>query len=105
MDRQKMLTAFWEIYNRNSNIEEALLAIRNSGAHLVDSVVTVRNALKLSIPEADSIVLNSSVWSNRKDDTILLREAMHRAMLLMANEDESATVENDGEKVQISFQL
>lgn len=56
------------------NLEMALQKMRDEGASLIYSVGVVIRKLKLSIPEADNVVLNSNAWKNEKEDIISKRE-------------------------------
>ncbi len=76
----KYLEAFKLAYNDTpENMEKALLEIRQLGASPMESLRVLMVALKLSIPEADSIILTSETWSDVKNNTTSLREDFQKA--------------------------
>ncbi len=68
------------IYTDKTNLNSALLYIRDNGANQMESVRVVMLELEVSLKEADGIVIRSSVWSDRKDDILDLRDKLERVL-------------------------
>ncbi|RYU91771.1 hypothetical protein [Emticicia agri] len=77
------MEAYIEYFNKNydvNTIEELLLGLRAMGASQIETIRVLRSELKLSLPEADKIVLNSEAWNDMKEATIQLRENIWEAL-------------------------
>jgi hypothetical protein len=73
-----MITKFDKIFDsvydeRQSNLEATLTVIKNAGATQMESVMLLTKKLKMSLEEADSVVVNSNTWQESKEDVFRLR--------------------------------
>jgi len=72
---------FEEYYsNDTKNIEKSLKILRDNDATQMQSVKILIKSLKVSLKEADSIVRNSKVWVDRKEDTDKIRNGFWDAL-------------------------
>lgn len=72
---KNLIENFKKAYSNNSeNLERALRELRNTGASQKESVKVVMSALKISLKEADTIVLNSEVWKDKREENLSFRE-------------------------------
>jgi len=77
MIQKNLLIKFKEIYNsQNKNIQETILELKNIGATQMDCLKIIKKELKLSIKEADNIILNSKAWSNHLESNLNLRDSI-----------------------------
>jgi hypothetical protein len=61
---------FQNTYLKNSNnIDECLSKLKSSGASQIDCVKILIWGLKISLKEADAIVLQSTTWEQSKEAT------------------------------------
>ncbi|GEM_PF-2785821 len=73
---------FRSSFNGDENsFEDALYAMKISGASLRDSVLIVAKELNLPLPNSDFIVLNSKTWLDSKEDTEQFRDKIHQILL------------------------
>jgi uncharacterized protein YdhG (YjbR/CyaY superfamily) len=70
---ENYITYFNQNYPSN-NLEEVLLGLREMGATQMETLRVLKSELKLTIPEADEIVLNSETWKDMKEANIQLRD-------------------------------
>ena len=73
-----MITKFEEIFDSvydgsQSNLEATLSVIKNAGATQMESVMLLIKKLKMTLEEADSVVVNSNAWEESKEDVFRLR--------------------------------
>ena len=59
---------------QSGDVEAALRALREDGYSQIDSVKALRHAMKLTLREADDLVLNSEAWRDHRERTMRLRE-------------------------------
>ena len=72
MEIQDLIIKFKEKYDEK-NMEESLLVLKNANATQMQCVRVIKNALNLSLNEADQIILNSKTWEKEKKMTIDFR--------------------------------
>lgn len=86
---ERLIPVFEKAYQGSQDLESGLLAIREMGATQVDSVMVLRVVLKISLAEADDLVLNSMTWQDRFEGTLRLREQIWEASELVYEVGES----------------
>jgi len=65
---------FESVYNGDSsNLEIALLRIKETGATQMQSALILIKKLGLSIKEADYLIVHSNAWKENKDNIIQVR--------------------------------
>ena len=65
---------FESVYNGNSsNMEMALLGIKEAGATQMQSALVLIKKLGLSIKDADHLIVHSDAWKGNKDAIIKVR--------------------------------
>jgi hypothetical protein len=65
---------FESVYNGNSsNMEMALLRIKEAGATQMQSALVLIKKLELSIKDADYLIAHSDAWKGNKDAIINVR--------------------------------
>jgi len=78
---ESLMDIFEENYsNDTKNIEKSLKILRDNDATQMQSVKILIKSLKVSLKEADSIVRNSKVWVDRKEDTDKIRNGFWDAL-------------------------
>lgn len=65
----------------NPDLEAFLLEIRGMGASQIESVRVLKEVMKLSLSEADEIVLNSKTWKDQFEGTIKLRDSFFEGLI------------------------
>ena len=89
MSREHLRNIFDSIYNGDEDsLELAILELRNNQASQMDTVSILREKLSLSLKEADNIVLNSSVWKDKKAETEKMRSAFDKSFNAISETDE-----------------
>lgn len=74
MNTAKFEDIFETIYDGNPNsLELALLKIKENGATQMQSTLVLIKKLKLSIKDADDLVVHSNVWKENIDNVIKVR--------------------------------
>jgi hypothetical protein len=65
------IAIFKQTYNNlsPSSLETALIAMKIAGASQIDSIRVVTSELKITLREADALILNSKTWENEKELT------------------------------------
>lgn len=72
---------FRDIYKGDvMNLESAISGMKGKGISLRDSVVIIARELKMSLNDADLIVVNSVAWSDKKEQTEELRLKIHQIL-------------------------
>ena len=90
MNREGLENIFDSKYKRDQeSLELAMLEMRNFGASQFDTVSILRDKLCISLREADSIVLNSPVWRDRKNENLVLRKSFDNSFKQVSKKDES----------------
>ncbi len=51
------------------SLETALIAMKIAGASQIDSIRVVMSELKITLREADALILNSKTWEDKKELT------------------------------------
>ncbi|MBV7533911.1 hypothetical protein [Chitinophaga sp. sic0106] len=74
MDLTMLENIFNSVYENAASLDAALLRLRESGATQAQSVMILIKKLKLSLPEADALVVNSCAWSDSKEITNRFRK-------------------------------
>ncbi|QJB42206.1 hypothetical protein HF324_31955 [Chitinophaga oryzae] len=65
---------FDSIYDGSQiSLDVLLTALKNAGATQMESVMLLIKNLKMPLREADSLIVNSSVWQGSKEDVFWLR--------------------------------
>jgi hypothetical protein len=69
------IAIFKQTYNNllPDSLETALMAMKIAGASQIDSIRVVMSELKITLREADALILNSKTWENEKELTLKLR--------------------------------
>jgi hypothetical protein len=69
------IAIFKQTYNNllPDSLETALMAMKTAGASQIDSIRVVTSELKITLREADALILNSKTWENEKELTLKLR--------------------------------
>ena len=62
------------LINESATIDEAISIIKHHGGNMMEAVVIIKKRFNLSLTEADSVVLNSTYYTEDKKDTNLLRD-------------------------------
>jgi len=67
---------FTKAYDEASpeSLDFALKEIKKAGASQLDSIRVLISELKITLPEADALVLNSVAWQEQKDSTLKFRD-------------------------------
>jgi len=78
MDTHILVEEFHKVYNnKKENLEDAMLQLRRMGATPIDTLKVLKEALGLSLREADDLVLHSVTWQDIKATTLELRETFY----------------------------
>jgi hypothetical protein len=70
----KIENLFLEEYSRQNSIEDGLKTLKENGVSQLESLQVLIKVLKLSLKEADSIILNSITWKEQKEDIEKFRD-------------------------------
>lgn len=74
-ENRKYTELFIQNHRENKKtIEETLWILKEEGANPINCVMVLVDNLKLSIQEADEIILNSKAWVHLKNSSIRFRE-------------------------------
>ncbi len=89
MDYNKL---FLSLFNRDKpeSIEAAIKLIKDAGALQIDSIKVLIAELKISLKEADALILNSVAWIQEWEKTERLREDIENVFDKL-KEDEKGT--------------
>ncbi|SFF07484.1 hypothetical protein SAMN05518672_11579 [Chitinophaga sp. CF118] len=69
------VSVFDSVYNKDQgNLDAVIVALKESGATQMESAMLLIMKLKLSILEADALIINSTAWKENKDMTEKLRQ-------------------------------
>ena len=60
--------------------EQIIQSLKEQGANQIETVKTLVGGLKISLPEANNLVLNSVAWQSSKEGTTKLRNLFFDAM-------------------------
>ena len=70
----KFENIFDSIYDGSQNSLDAVLtAVKDAGATQMESAMILIKKLKMSLKEADFVIINSSAWQESKEDVSKLR--------------------------------
>lgn len=56
------------------SLQKTLIKLKESGCTQIDTIKLLIDKLKLTLSEADIIVLNSEAWAKEKDETLKIRK-------------------------------
>jgi ribosomal protein L7/L12 len=73
---QKNYNKLFKVFldENNDNLENAILELKDQGASQIKCIKALMAVLKISLSEADKIVVNSNAWSLEKEQTETFRE-------------------------------
>jgi ribosomal protein L7/L12 len=73
---QKNYNKLFKVFldENNDNLENAILELKVQGASQIECIKALMAVLKISLSEADKIVLNSNAWSGEKGQAETFRE-------------------------------
>lgn len=74
MEKRTLKLIFNKHYTDLENIEVVIQKLRDEGASQMECTRTLISELKMSLPEADEIVVNSLAWKDTKDNIKKLRD-------------------------------
>ncbi len=79
MTREELGNLFDSIYKKDSHtLDLAILELRKNDATQMDTISVLKQKLSISLREADKIILNSTVWKDRKSETEELRRGFDK---------------------------
>ena len=67
---EKNVLIFMEKYHLNTDVNEALLFLKDSNASYIECVWVVKRVLGVTIPKAEEIVMNSTAWILEKPNIL-----------------------------------
>jgi len=79
MNKIDLKSLFNKYYSSPKDIEIVIQKLRDAGASQMECTRTLVSELKMSIPEADEIIVNSKAWSDVKDQVEKFRDDMFDA--------------------------
>ena len=73
MDISELKKIFDLYYEESNDLEVVIQKLKDYGASQMECTRTLVLELKMSLPKADNIVVNSKAWSENKNDVIEFR--------------------------------
>jgi len=75
-----------DIFNKyyvgtDESLQHCLIALKEQGHSQMDAAKLLISQLKLTLREADVIVLNAKAWEKEKDANVRFREGFEKALL------------------------
>lgn len=77
MEQQEVKTIFKQYYKNDDSLEQVIQELKDAGASQMQCTRALITELKLSLPEADNIVINSDAWKENLEDVNRLRENLY----------------------------
>ena len=80
---------FKQVYDKvlPESLEIALTAMKDAGASQIDSIGILVSELRISLPDADALVLNSTTCQKEKESTLKFRAHIDNLFDELENED------------------
>jgi|GEM_PF-6977269 len=77
MEQKQLKSIFDKYYTYNNSIEQVIQKLKDSGATQMECTKTLISELKISLTDADRIVVESIAWSDVKSNVQKLRDDMY----------------------------
>lgn len=86
MESDKVIVEARELIDHGAGTEQVLRHLRDAGFDQVESLKTLRTLYEMSVREADVAILESETWSDRREETVALRDSFWAATVESADD-------------------